>query len=354
MILIWSGFIAFVLLMLALDLGVFHRKARVVKIREALAWSGFWIALALIFGIFVYVAYENHWMGLGKDVDAVDGHINDGRRALLKYLTGYVVEKSLSVDNIFVFAVLFGFFAVPALHQHRVLFWGILGALVMRGAMIALGVELIARYHWILYVFGAFLILTAVKMLLMRMDHADPGHNAVVRLVKRWFPVTDQFRGERFFVRHAGRWAFTPLALTLVAVETTDLVFALDSIPAVFAVTADPFLVFTSNVFAILGLRAIYFALADMIQKFRYLKLTLAIVLAVVGLKMLLAGPLKALLGPDFTLHLLGLVLLILSAGVAASLIHARRAARRASAQAAGPVRERGPSDAAPDPKEKD
>ena len=344
MIWIWAGFILFVLLMLALDLGVFHRHAHVVSIREALGWSAVWVGLGLAFSVFVYFGYEHHWMGLGVAVDAVDGQINDGASATVKYLTGYIIEKSLSVDNVFVIAMIFAFVAVPRIYQHRVLFWGILGALVMRGVMIAVGAELIARYHWILYVFGVFLLVTAVKMLLIR-EHSDPAQNIVVRWTKRWLPITDQFHGEHFLVRAGsarsregaapglapladaaveravpGTLMLTPLALALILVETTDLIFAVDSIPAIFAITTDPFLVFTSNVFAILGLRSLYFALADMIDRFRFLKVSLAMVLAIVGLKMLLAEPLKAALGPAFNLYLLLVVLVVLGFGVMASL----------------------------------
>jgi tellurite resistance protein TerC len=344
MIWIWAGFILFVLVMLALDLGVFHRNAHVVSIREALGWSAVWVSLGLAFGVFVYFGYEHHWMGLGLAVDAVDGQVNDGASATIKYLTGYVIEKSLSVDNVFVIAMIFAFMAVPRIYQHRVLFWGILGALVMRGVMIAVGTELIARYHWIFYVFGAFLLVTAVKMLVIR-EHSDPAQTIVVRWTKRWLPVTDQFHGEHFVVRAGsarsrkaaapglapladaaveravpGTLMLTPLALALILVETTDLIFAVDSIPAIFAITADPFLVFTSNVFAILGLRSLYFALADIIDRFRFLKVSLAMVLAIVGLKMLLAEPLKAALGPGFNIYLLVVVLVVLGFGVMASL----------------------------------
>jgi tellurite resistance protein TerC len=344
MIWIWAGFVLFVLLMLALDLGVFHRNAHVVSIREALSWSAVWVSLGLAFGVFVYFGYEHHWMGLGLAVDAVDGQVNTGTTATVKYLTGYIIEKSLSVDNVFVIAMIFAFMAVPRIYQHRVLFWGILGALVLRGVMIAVGAELIARYHWILYVFGVFLLVTAVKMLVIR-EHSDPAQNVVVRLTKKWLPVTDQFHGEHFIVRAGsarsrqaaapglapladaaveravpGTLMLTPLALALILVETTDLIFAVDSIPAIFAITADPFLVFTSNVFAILGLRSLYFALADMIDRFRFLKVSLALVLAIVGLKMLLAEPLKAALGPAFNIYLLLVVLVVLGVGVMASL----------------------------------
>ena len=353
MLWIWIGFVLFVLLMLALDLGVFHRKAHVVSVKEALGWSAVWIALGLSFTAFVYFGYENHWLGLGNTVDAVDGTINDGKSASVKYLTGYVVEKSLSVDNVFVIAMIFGFLAVPAIYQHRVLFWGILGALLMRGVMIGVGASLIARFHWILYVFGGFLILTALKMLVIKTEETDPTQNFAVRLVKRFFPVTDRFHGEHFFVRAGSRTSheppvpgaavetdravdaarvgtlmLTPLALALVLVEVTDLIFAVDSIPAIFAITADPFLVFTSNVFAILGLRSLYFALAGMMDKFRYLKVSLAIVLAMVGTKMLAAGWLKATVGPNFNFYLLGAVLLVLGGGVVASILANRRDTR--------------------------
>ena len=355
MVWLWVGFILLVLLMLALDLGVFHRKAHVVTMREALTWSAVWITMGLSFSVFVYYGYEHHWLGLGNAADAVDGAINNGTTATIKYLTGYVVEKSLSVDNIFVIAMIFGFFAVPPIYQHRVLFWGILGALVMRGVMIALGAALIAEYHWVLYVFGVFLILTGVKMLILKTDHTDPNQNIIVRLTRRFFPITTRFHGQHFVVRagapasyqsefpgmaavaddavnqaRPGTWMLTPLALALIMVEFTDLIFAVDSIPAIFAITGDPFLVFTSNVFAILGLRSLYFALGGMLEKFRYLKLALAMVLMVVGVKMLIAKWLKEMLGSGFNFYLLGVVLLILGAGVAVSLIADCRGERAA------------------------
>jgi tellurite resistance protein TerC len=249
------------------------------------------------------------------------------------------------VDNIFVIAMIFGFFAVPAIYQHRVLFWGIVGALLMRGAMIAIGAQMIQRFSWIIYVFGAFLILTGIKMLFLKADETDPNRNLVVRLTRRLFPITQRFHGQHFFVRagsdasheaptpgaaqesdrvvdgaRPGTLLATPLLLALVMVEFTDLIFAVDSIPAIFAITADPFLVFTSNVFAILGLRSLYFALAGMIDKFRYLKVALAVVLMVVGVKMMIHVWLKSILGKHFNLYLLAVVLLILAAGIAASL----------------------------------
>ncbi len=349
----WTGFGAFVLLMLALDLGVFHRKAHVVSVKEALAWSAVWLALGLAFAVLVYFAYDARWFGLGSVVDAVDGLPNSGASAAEKYLTGYVVEKSLSVDNIFVISMIFASFAVPPLYQHRVLFWGILGALVLRGVMIGLGAKLIAEYHWVLYIFALFLILTAFKMLFLKAGPADPNSNIVVRVARRFFPVTARFHGAHFVVRagapasyesevpgapvvpdevvrkaRPGALLLTPLALALVMVEATDLIFAVDSIPAIFAITADPFLVFTSNVFAILGLRSLYFALAGLVNRFRYLKASLALVLLVVGLKMLLAPWLKLALGSHFNLYLLMVVLGILAAGVVASVIAERRRTR--------------------------
>ena len=346
MAVMWSGFVVLILVLLALDLGVFHRKAHVVSVREALGLSAVWIAFGLSFAVFVYYGYENHWLGLGASIDSVDGTINNGQSATLKYLTGYIVEKSLSVDNIFVIALLFGFFAVPELYQHRVLFWGVLGALIMRAVMILIGATLIAQFHWILYVFGAFLILTAIKMFFLKSDNTDPNQNIVVRLTRRLFPVTSRYHGEHFLVRAGstaskeselpgapaerddavaaakpGTLMLTPLALALVMVESTDLIFAVDSIPAIFAITADPFLVFTSNVFAILGLRSLYFALAGMITKFRYLKPALAVVLLVVGVKMLIAETLRELLGEYFNFYLLAVVLLILAIGILASVM---------------------------------
>jgi len=354
MIWVWIAFIAFVLLMLALDLGVFHRKAHVVSVKEALVWSAAWLSMGLSFAVLVYFAYDGRWFGLGTMVDAVDGLKNSGATATEKYLTGYVVEKSLSVDNIFVIAMIFGFFAVPSLYQHRVLFWGILGALLMRGVMIGVGAKLIAEFHWILYLFAVFLILTAIKMLFLKTEHTDPNRNAIVRLTRRLFPVTARFHGEHFVVRagtpasyeseipgaptipdevvdkaRPGTLLLTPLALALVMVETTDLIFAVDSIPAIFAITADPFLVFTSNVFAVLGLRSLYFALAGMVNKFQYLKVSLALVLLVVGVKMLLAEWLKLALGKHFNLYLLAVILSILAAGVVASVLTERRRMRR-------------------------
>jgi len=354
MIWMWLGFIAFVLLMLAVDLGVFHRKTHVITTKEALAWSAVWIAMGSAFTVLVYFAYTHQWFGLGTMPDPVDGLLNDGSTAAEKYLTGYVVEKSLSIDNIFVIAMVFTAFAVPPLYQHRVLVWGIVGALLLRGALIALGAKLIAEFHWVLYLFAGFLIVTATKMLLLEPEHADRNENVVVRLTRRLFPVSSRFHGEHFMVRagaaasyesevpgapampdevveraRPGTLFVTPLALALVTVETTDLIFAVDSIPAIFAITGDPFLVFTGNVFAMLGLRSLYFALAGVVQKLRYLKTALALVLMVVAVKMLLAEWLKLALGKHFNLYLLFVVFTILALGVAGSLMAERRDSSR-------------------------
>ena len=346
----WLIFICFVLLMLALDLGVFHRKSHVIGFKESMIWSAVWITLGLSFSLLVYQAYDQQWWGMGRSVDAVDGLVNTGKLAATKYLTGYIVEKSLSVDNIFVIAMIFGSLAVPARYQHRVLFWGILGALVMRGAMIGIGSALVTHFHWVLYVFGVFLIITAIKMLVMKEKEEHPENNPIVRWIRKYFPVTREYHGQHFFVKAgqdasleaaepgravvhdpvvssapAGKWLITPLMVALVLVELTDLIFAVDSIPAIFAITADPFLVFTSNVFAILGLRSLYFALAGMIDQFHYLKPALALVLMVVGVKMLAAKWLKGMLGDSFNFTILGLILGILACGVIASLVFKRK-----------------------------
>src|SRR5579872_7059880 len=297
---LWIGFNLFVLAMLALDLGVFNRKAHVVSWREAVVWSSVWIGLALTFNAVVYV-----WQG--PDVG-------------LQFLTGYLIEKSLSVDNIFVFVLLFTTFGVPAAYQHRVLFWGVLGALVMRGALIGVGAALIASFSWVLYIFGAFLVITGIRMARPSAHEVHPERNPVVRLARRLFPVTETFEGARFLVRRNSRTYATPLLIALVLIETTDLVFALDSIPAIFSITLDPFIVYTSNVFAILGLRSLYFLLAGAIQRFRYLKYGLAAVLVLVGVKMLIAD----IYHMPITLSL-GLIADFLAIAIVASLVRAGR-----------------------------
>ena len=287
---LYVAFVALVVIFLALDLGVFHRHAHVVKTREAISWTIVWVVCAMIFNVGVYFIYENHLLGIGRDVQQLGSAARDvnGLEAAKLFFTGYVVEKSLSMDNVFVIAMIFTYFGVPAMYQHRVLFWGILGALLMRGLMIGVGAALIAKFSWIVYVFGGFLILSALKMAVLKSENVDPNRNPAVRLVRKLIPVTPHYDGQKFFTKWNGKLAATPLFLTLVLVEFTDLIFAVDSIPAIFAITADPFIVFTSNVFAILGLRALYFCLANLISAFRYLKPALILVLAFVGVKMLL------------------------------------------------------------------
>jgi tellurite resistance protein TerC len=298
---LWIGFNVFVLAMLALDLGVFHRKAHAVSLKESLAWTALWVALALVFNAGVW-----HYAGSQK---------------ALEFFTGYLIEKSLSVDNIFVFALLFSYFAVPLKYQHKVLFWGILGALMMRAVMIGAGVALITRFSWIIYIFGAFLILTGIKMIVKREEEIHPERNPVVRWFKRLMPVTSDYREDRFFVRENGIRMATPLFVVLLLVEISDVIFAVDSIPAIFAVTTDPFIVYTSNVFAILGLRSLYFALAGVMDKFHYLKIGLGVVLTFVGVKMLLAHTAWKI----DTLVSLGVIVFTLAASVVMSLLRPKK-----------------------------
>lgn len=269
-VLAWLLFSALVLGALVLDLAVFHRRPRELRMREALAWVAVWVSLAAGFAVFVYL-----WQG-GK--------------AALQFVTGYLIEESLSVDNMFVFLVIFSYFCVPRELRHGVLFWGIFGALVMRLALIMLGVALVERFHWVLYLFGVFLIVTGVKLAFQADHEVHPEANPVLRLVRRLFPVTDSYEGRRFLVRAGGKVAVTPLFVVLVMIETTDLMFALDSIPAVLAVTRDPFLVYTSNVFAILGLRALFFAVAGALELFRHLHYGLSVILSFIGVKLLVSG----------------------------------------------------------------
>ncbi|HEU4787325.1 MAG TPA: TerC family protein [Gemmatimonadaceae bacterium] len=292
----WVGFIAFVLAMLSLDLGVFHRKAHEVRPREAGAWTAVWVALALLFAAGLYF---------------VAGH-----RVALTFLTGYVIEESLSVDNIFVMVLIFEYFRVPKSVQHRVLFYGILGALVMRGLFIAAGTALITRFHWVLYLFGALLVVTGVRMALKRDEEFDGERSRIVRTVRRVVPISSDYHGSRFFVTEAGRRIATPLLLVLILVEFTDLIFAIDSIPAIFGVTTDPFIVFTSNIFAILGLRSLYFLLAAVVDRFHLLKYGLAVILSFVGFKMLT----ERFIEIDIVLSL-SIILAVLAASIVASLI---------------------------------
>jgi len=263
---------------------VFHRKAHVPGLGESLAWTAVWIVVALTFNVVIYFIYEGHLCHAGESGGK---NVLSGLEAAKLFLTGYLIEKSLSLDNIFVIGMVFSFFAVPSIYQHRVLFWGILGALVLRGMMILLGVALIQMFQWTLYVFGALLLITAVRMLLHKNEEVHPENNPFVKLVRRFCRMTVSFHEARFFVKENGRWAATPMLLVLLVVESYDIVFALDSIPAIFAITQDPFIVFTSNIFAILGLRSLYFVMAAMIEKFRYLKVSLSVILAYVGMKLL-------------------------------------------------------------------
>ncbi|MHB0964546.1 MAG: TerC family protein [Gemmatimonadaceae bacterium] len=319
MIWAWLGFLAFVGALLALDLGVFNKKAHAPSMKEALLFTGGVMVLAIMFTALVWVGYHNHWLGLGTHVDAVDGQVNDGRLAAVKFLTGYVIELSLSMDNVFVIALIFQHLRIPTHLQHRVLFWGILGALAMRGAMIGVGAALVARYHWVLYLFGAFLVYTGIRMLLTTGEEDAPGETWVMRKLRKTFPITEDFHGSHFTVTLNGRMWLTPLAVALVLVETTDLIFAVDSIPAIFAITADPFLVFTSNVFAILCLRSLYFGLAGLIERFKYLKVSLSVILALVGVKMLTSKWLVQWFGESLNFWMLGLVAGILLVGAVAS-----------------------------------
>jgi TerC family integral membrane protein len=336
-VVLWITFLSFILVLLALDLGVFHRRARIISVREALGWTLIWLTTALAFAAVIYVGYDRHWFGMGLTPDPVErsalwpeGRVNDARSATLKFVTGYLVELSLSADNVFVIAMLFNYFAIPRIFQHRVLFWGILGALAMRGIMIAIGAQMVSRFSWTLMAFGVVLIATAGRMFFMGDKPVDPERKLLVRMMRRLLPVTTEFHGEHFVVRRdppdpsASRWVVTPLAPALVMVETTDLIFAVDSIPAIFAITADPFLVFTSNVFAILGLRSLYFALAGALHALPYLKHALAAVLLTVGIKMLAHAWLEETFGDSFNLYLLALVVAILGLGVLVSLL-ARR-----------------------------
>ncbi|MEK7780086.1 MAG: TerC family protein [Verrucomicrobiota bacterium] len=268
----WVVFIACVLFFLALDLGVFHKSAHVVKFKEAIGWTTLWVTLSVLFGLVIAPALITGW----EKQDTVE------------FITGYVIELSLSMDNVFVIALIFTYFRVPMQFQHRVLFWGILGALVMRGVLIAAGAAIIKQFSWTLYLFGAFLIFTGIKMMFVSDDGVHPEKNPVLRLAKKFFPVAADFHGQKFTLREHGKLVLTPLALVLLMVETTDLIFALDSIPAIFAITTKPFIVFTSNVFAILGLRSLYFVLAGAIDYFRYLKVGLSLVLVFIGVKMLI------------------------------------------------------------------
>ena len=302
----WVTFIVAVLIFLAFDLGVLHREARAIRFREALAWTCFLFVMALTFAVTLVPVR--------------------GKQEALEFLTGYLLELSLSMDNVFVIAMIFGYFKVPLEYQHRVLFWGILGALVMRGLMIWLGSELVAAYHWTLYIFGIFLVITGIRMLLGDDEHIEPERNPVLKFARRHFRFSARFDGQKFLTYENGRRVFTPLALVLLMVETCDLVFALDSIPAIFAVTRKPFIIFTSNVFAILGLRSLYFVLAGAIVYFSFLKYGLSVVLVFIGFKMLVMDWIKIPIGLS-----LGLVVAIITGSILWSVVDARRRMARGS-----------------------
>jgi tellurite resistance protein TerC len=303
---LWLGFVGFVLAMLALDLGVFHRQAHEVRLREAAVWSAVWVSLAAVFNVLVY-----HWFGAERG---------------LEFTTGYLIEKALAVDNIFVFYAIFAYFAVPSAYQHRVLFWGILGALVMRAIFIFAGAALLQQFHWLMYVFGGVLVVTAVKLFVMTEEGIHPERNAAYRLFRRLVRSVPEYHGSRFWVVRDGRRFATPLLAVLVLIEWSDLVFAVDSIPAIFAVTSDPFIVFTSNIFAILGLRSMFFLLSGVIGRFHLLKPCLAIVLAFVGVKMLAMDVWKVPIGLS-----LGVIAALIATGVVGSLLFPRPAAAAAA-----------------------
>ena len=324
--LVWAGFIALFLALLFLDLAVLHRESEELSVPQALFWTAVWICVAACFSLVIYGLYEHQWFGFVPDDDGP----RRGADAVLQYVTGYLLEWSLSVDNIFVMAIIFNFLRIPAAFQYRVLFWGIVGAIVLRGMMIGAGTALLDAFDWMFYVFGATLIVSALRML--REDDEDTprdlSNSFPARLLRRFIPVTEEIHGTRFLVRLDGRLHATPLLLALVMVELTDVVFAVDSIPAILAVTQDPFLVFTSNAFAILGLRSLYFAVAGLMALFRYLKYSLVLILAFVGVKMLLVGVYHV---PN--LVSLGIIVATLAGGVLASLVAARREASAAGSE---------------------
>lgn len=294
-LLLWILFNIFILLMLALDLGVFQRKTHIIRVKEALIWSAVWIILSLLFNMFIY--------------------FDMGEQKAIEYFTGYLIERSLSIDNIFVFVLLFSYFKVPPEYQHKVLFWGVIGALILRASLIGVGVVLIHQFSWIIYIFGGFLVFTGFRMAMQDDGHIDPEKNIVIRLYKKFFPVTTEYDNGNFFVTKKNKKYATPLFVVLIATEFTDLVFAFDSIPAIFAITSDPFIIYTSNIFAILGLRAMYFALAGIMDKFHYLKIGLSMILIFIGFKMLIIDIYKIPIG-----YSLGVIAIILTASVVLSL----------------------------------
>lgn len=309
---IWTGFLTLIIIFLALDLGIFHKNPHRITTKEAVGWTILWGSISLAFSGVIYWVYSNGW------IENTNGLSSE--QAVLKYLTGYIIELSLSLDNIFVIAMLFSYFGVPKAYQHKVLFWGILGAVMFRAIMIFVGVVLINKFSWMIFVFGGVLLFSAYRLYFSVNQEFVPKKNPVIKLLKRFFPITKDFEGDRFIVRKRHIWAITPLFITLVVVETTDIVFAIDSIPAILGVTSDPFLVFTSNIFAILGLRSLYFVLASMLDRFKKLKYSLVFILTYVGGKMLL----------EHYIHLpewlsLGIIILALLSGIIVSLISTRQ-----------------------------
>ena len=310
--LFWIGLVAFLLLALALDLGVFHREARQQTASEAAMWSLVWVSTALVFNVFVYFAYEHHWLGIGF----TNGETLGGGQAAAEFFTAWLVEESLSLDNIFVIATVMAYFRIPAESQHRLLYWGVLGALVMRCVFILSGLALVQRFSWTTYIFGGLLIVTAIKMLLHKDEDLQPDRNGLVRLFQRFMPVRSKLHGTSFFVKSENGWYATPMFVALLVVESSDLLFAIDSLPAVIAVTADPFIAFSSNAFAILGLRSLYFVIAPMIAQFHYMKQSLIFLLGFIGVKMLLTHHVKIPISIS-----LAMIAGILAVGVLASIL---------------------------------
>ena len=354
---LWLGFLGIVFVMLALDLGVFNRKAHVMGIRESLGWTAVWVIMALLFnvGVFYIYAYDiggiddhyHHHNIAASDQTAPADNSNfkvgsydaqRGKTAAIEYLTGYLVEKSLSLDNIFVISLIFSYFAIPPIFQHRVLFWGILGALILRGLMIFLGAELLEKFEWMIYFFAGMLFVTAVKMLLASNEEVNPDSNPAVVMARRILPVSSGINGEHFFCRENGVLMMTPLFLALLVIETSDVIFAVDSIPAIFGITNDPFLVFTSNIFALLGLRSLYFALAAMMDRFKYLKYSLIVILLFVSFKMCAGGYFKDYiearnLKDVMTWISLGVIVVAMAIGIIASLIAAPKEPKAVTAE---------------------
>ncbi|MFN0014386.1 MAG: TerC family protein [Saprospiraceae bacterium] len=340
---IWVGFVALVLLLMLLDLGVLNRKPHAPTAREALTSTGIWISLALLFNVFIYYAYEYKWLGLGLSVYEP----MDGREAALKYLTGYLLEEALSVDNLFVMALVFIQFRVPKMYQHRILFWGIIGVLVFRGLLIGAGLALVHYFTWLFYFFGLLLLWSAYKIWREGEEpESEIGDHGVVKLIRRFYPVSNRYDGGNFFTWENGRRAVTPMFVALIVVETTDIMFAFDSVPAVFSITTDPFLVFSSNIFAILGLRSLYFVLANILDKFVYLKYSMIGILSFIGVKMVLL-PLHIHIPEVASLLTIGAMLL---AGVLASVIRDRTDGAQPEK---GPETDPDPTNSKEDPEEK-